>query len=105
MNVQVRAYQAQCCPEQAEQGHRVQCVPQCLPDPPFLPGAVIDRQNRLRSLSHAVSTALHKGAHIHDRAVHSQRVGTQIPHDLTIEQHGQDPHGNINEKGGETGCG
>ena len=64
-------------------------------------GAEVDGQDRLGGLAHAVSAALNNGAYVDDDAVYRQGVCPQAGHDLPVEQHGEQAHGDVDEKGGK----
>lgn len=80
-------------------------ISQRLPDAVPFARAEIGGQNRLRRLPDTIGAALHEGADVDDHAVNGKGVCPQIRHDLPVEQNGQNPHGNIDEEGGEPGYG
>lgn len=102
-DVQVRAGEAKCSPEDTEKGGGVEGAAQGFPDAAAFSGSVVGGDDGLGGLAHAVGAALDEGADVDDGAVDGQGVASQITHNLAVEQDGQDAHGHVNEEGGEAG--
>ena len=89
-------------PEHPEKGRRAQSQPENLPDAPALARAEVGGHNGLSGLAYAVGAALGEGADLDHRPVNGQGVGSQVAHDLPVEEHRKDAHGHVHEKRGKT---
>lgn len=85
-------------PEDVEERRRPQCQPERLADAVAPASAEVCGDDGLRRLPDAVGAALDKGADLNDGTIDRQRVRAEVFHDLPVEEHGQNAHGDVDEK-------
>lgn len=61
-------------------------------------GAEIRRYYRLRGLAHAIGATLGEGADIDNSAIDGELIPTQVFHDLTVENDGNNAHSDIDKE-------